>query len=178
MKCPNCNAELPNQAKFCSFCGKQMNAEIDCPKCGAKFPKGTVFCMECGTKLTSDKNGTISESTSNKFQSKSTVTNDSIRLSLQTGKATLFGTNTFGTFAISPTGVSFTASFTLSSKDVNHSYGFGDIKSTEFKMTHAGLQPYFGYIVSLKNGTIYNYVYSPAQKSHLEKIDRIIKNKI
>ena len=45
-------------------------------------------------------------------------------------------------------------------------------------MTHAGLQPYFGYIVTLKNGTIYNYVYSPVQKSHLEKIDRIIKSQI
>lgn len=162
MLCPNCNAELPNEAKFCSFCGQQLILEISCPKCGNKFPQGTVFCMECGTKLTSG-------------QDKSYVISDCIKLTLQTGKSTAFGTNTFGTFSVSPAGISYTATFTLSSKEVNHSYGFSDIKSTEFKMSHGGFQPFFGYTVILKNGTIYNYVYSPIQKTHLKEIDNIIR---
>ena len=49
MKCPNCQHENPDEAKFCIKCGKPM--EFHCPKCGAKTPVSGDFCMECGHPL-------------------------------------------------------------------------------------------------------------------------------
>ena len=49
MKCPKCQHENPEEAKFCIKCGKPM--EFHCPKCGAKTPVVGDFCMECGHKL-------------------------------------------------------------------------------------------------------------------------------
>jgi class 3 adenylate cyclase/tetratricopeptide (TPR) repeat protein len=50
MKCPKCQFENPEEAKFCIKCGKPM--EFHCPKCGAKTPVIGDFCMECGHNLT------------------------------------------------------------------------------------------------------------------------------
>ncbi len=49
MKCPKCQCENPEEAKFCIKCGKPM--EFHCPKCAAKTPVVGDFCMECGHKL-------------------------------------------------------------------------------------------------------------------------------
>jgi len=53
-KCPKCNAEIPENAKFCLSCGNKIeilsNDEILCPKCGKKTHKGK-FCSECGAVL-------------------------------------------------------------------------------------------------------------------------------
>ncbi len=49
MKCPNCQHENPEEAKFCIECGNPI--EFQCPKCGAKTPKTGEFCMECGQNL-------------------------------------------------------------------------------------------------------------------------------
>lgn len=45
MKCPNCGAEIPNNAKFCEFCDSQITVDMKeeqeklnktgCPKCGS-----------------------------------------------------------------------------------------------------------------------------------------------
>lgn len=52
--CPNCNAEVPANAKFCFECGTRIETlsdnEVICPSCGKKTPKGK-FCMECGAPL-------------------------------------------------------------------------------------------------------------------------------
>ncbi len=49
MKCPKCEAENPEKAKFCISCGKPM--ELRCPECGQPTPAKGKFCMECGHKL-------------------------------------------------------------------------------------------------------------------------------
>ncbi len=61
--CPNCNAQVPAESKFCSSCGKTLAAQaaapqtptstntVKCSSCGAEAPKGTRFCSTCGTKL-------------------------------------------------------------------------------------------------------------------------------
>ncbi|MFC1895878.1 adenylate/guanylate cyclase domain-containing protein, partial [Thermodesulfobacteriota bacterium] len=49
MKCPECQADNPGDAKFCIGCGNPM--EILCSKCGAKTPAKGKFCKECGHDL-------------------------------------------------------------------------------------------------------------------------------
>lgn len=55
IKCPVCQNELPEDAKFCMSCGVKIKHEpeeklVVCPHCGGKVPKGK-FCMSCGKKL-------------------------------------------------------------------------------------------------------------------------------
>ncbi len=54
IKCPNCENELPENAKFCLECGTKIvnlaDNEMICPECGKKTSKGK-FCMECGQPL-------------------------------------------------------------------------------------------------------------------------------
>ena len=53
-KCPRCNADLPENAKFCFECGTKIenlsDNEVICPTCGKKTPKGK-FCVNCGSAL-------------------------------------------------------------------------------------------------------------------------------
>jgi tetratricopeptide (TPR) repeat protein len=49
MKCPNCQYENPEDAKFCEQCGTQLLYK--CPGCGAKVSPTARFCKECGHSL-------------------------------------------------------------------------------------------------------------------------------
>ena len=49
MQCPQCQAENPDQAKFCLECGAKLQAV--CPECGAALPPAAKFCFECGAKV-------------------------------------------------------------------------------------------------------------------------------
>jgi membrane protease subunit (stomatin/prohibitin family) len=49
--CPNCNAPLAANAKFCPECGAKIQAEKHCTECGAKLAPEAKFCAECGTKV-------------------------------------------------------------------------------------------------------------------------------
>ncbi len=46
MKCPKCQIDNPDKAKFCIECGAPM--EFLCPQCGVMNPVKGKFCMECG----------------------------------------------------------------------------------------------------------------------------------
>lgn len=48
VKCPKCGMAIPAEAKFCRECGAPTKAK--CPKCG-KEQAGAKFCNECGEKL-------------------------------------------------------------------------------------------------------------------------------
>ncbi|HUI88866.1 MAG TPA: zinc ribbon domain-containing protein [Anaerolineales bacterium] len=48
--CPNCNAPLPKDVKFCPECGTAIQADKFCTNCGAKLAVGAKFCPDCGTK--------------------------------------------------------------------------------------------------------------------------------
>ncbi len=49
MKCPKCQHENREGARFCLKCGAKL--ENLCHKCGAKLPPGARFCDECGAKI-------------------------------------------------------------------------------------------------------------------------------
>ena len=49
MKCPQCQFENPEGAKFCNECGNKL--QLACPECGKVNPTGSKFCNECGERL-------------------------------------------------------------------------------------------------------------------------------
>ena len=53
MKCPKCQHENPDDAKFCIECANPM--EFHCPNCGAITPATGKFCKECAYDLKKPK---------------------------------------------------------------------------------------------------------------------------
>jgi eukaryotic-like serine/threonine-protein kinase len=51
MKCAKCQAELPDNAKFCGVCGRSLKAERVCPRCNQANPQDFQFCLHCGNSL-------------------------------------------------------------------------------------------------------------------------------
>ena len=50
MRCSNCQAENPVDARFCNECGRALARR--CDRCGRTNPAGAKFCNECGANLT------------------------------------------------------------------------------------------------------------------------------
>jgi len=53
MKCPKCQHENKDGAKFCRKCGSAL--ELVCPKCKHPNEPDSMFCEECGTKIENTK---------------------------------------------------------------------------------------------------------------------------
>ena len=53
MKCPNCQAENRDTARFCDNCGH--NLLVVCPNCGESNRPGARFCDNCGHNLSKDQ---------------------------------------------------------------------------------------------------------------------------
>lgn len=53
MKCPECQFDNLEGAKFCNECGCKL--EDLCPECGKSNPQGSKFCNECGHHLRASK---------------------------------------------------------------------------------------------------------------------------
>jgi len=53
MKCPKCQFENREEAKFCKECGNKL--ELTCSSCGHTVHSGSKFCDECGHDLTKPK---------------------------------------------------------------------------------------------------------------------------
>ena len=60
--CPNCNAEISENSKFCNVCGAKIELPEKvqpvqsptgkvCKNCGAALEEGQMFCVNCGTKV-------------------------------------------------------------------------------------------------------------------------------
>jgi len=52
--CPECNAPLAANVKFCPECGAKIQAEAHCTECGTKLSPGAKFCPECGARVAGD----------------------------------------------------------------------------------------------------------------------------
>jgi hypothetical protein len=53
MKCPKCELENREGAKFCNECGHKF--EVMCPNCGTANRARSKFCDECGHNLAESK---------------------------------------------------------------------------------------------------------------------------
>ena len=56
MKCPNCNAEISDNSKFCIKCGAGIAQAAEakfCIKCGTQIKPGSKFCTKCGAPTAS-----------------------------------------------------------------------------------------------------------------------------
>jgi len=49
--CKNCGAEMPDNLKFCQECGKPLQQKNVCQNCNTEMPDGAVFCLYCGSRL-------------------------------------------------------------------------------------------------------------------------------
>ena len=50
--CGSCGKDLPSDARFCHHCGLEMKKNKPvCGKCGKKVPEGARFCLHCGDKV-------------------------------------------------------------------------------------------------------------------------------
>lgn len=49
--CPNCEAPLQVNAKFCPECGTKLKGAAHCTECGAVLAPGAKFCAECGNEV-------------------------------------------------------------------------------------------------------------------------------
>ncbi len=182
MRCNKCNQELPDNAKFCFSCGAKVGDPV-CMNCGAKVVEGAKFCMMCGASLNSETHHAQTDCSENNYSKNDcsetihsdTVPNLSVSVNLQTGTNTMFGALSSGKLTISESGVSYVKSFGTGS---SHTYSFADIQNTEFKMTRTGLQPWAGYKIHLKNGTVYTYIYSPFLKSKMVELDQAIRSQL
>lgn len=69
MKCLLCQQEIPDESKFCNFCGHKFNL---CPECGwADFTDEAMFCAACGTEFQrKEKGGNANKGTSQNQVSK------------------------------------------------------------------------------------------------------------
>ena len=54
MKCPKCNMNLDDDARFCMHCGEMFikkTNKVYCNKCGAKLIEGDKYCTSCGQSV-------------------------------------------------------------------------------------------------------------------------------
>jgi membrane protease subunit (stomatin/prohibitin family) len=49
--CPDCEAPLGKNAKFCPECGAKIKAAVFCSECGTEQQLGAKFCSDCGSKI-------------------------------------------------------------------------------------------------------------------------------
>jgi len=49
--CPECEAPLATNAKFCPNCGAAVKKTTHCTQCGAKLQPNAKFCADCGAKV-------------------------------------------------------------------------------------------------------------------------------
>jgi len=57
MKCPKCQHENRDEAKFCEDCGTKLI--LACPNCGKQLREGAKFCDECGAKISDTDSQTL-----------------------------------------------------------------------------------------------------------------------
>jgi class 3 adenylate cyclase/tetratricopeptide (TPR) repeat protein len=81
MKCPRCQAQNDEDARFCEDCGAKL--ELACPGCGQPVTAGKKFCRSCGAPLT--------QASADRFPSPEVYTPKHLAEKILTSKAALEG---------------------------------------------------------------------------------------
>ena len=63
-KCLYCGAQIADDSRFCTECGKPIPQSNVCPICGASVNDGDLFCHSCGKRV-NDNSSPSTESISN-----------------------------------------------------------------------------------------------------------------
>lgn len=51
MKCPNCDFDNRDDARFCKNCGQPLTGKKECPNCKGEIDSDSKFCEFCGSSL-------------------------------------------------------------------------------------------------------------------------------
>lgn len=164
MFCNKCGKQIPDGSAFCSFCGASLNNVNNNESSGFNDPN-TGCSATAAPPVNQQQHG-------NQFIPVSVLVN------LMTGSGmTVFSSTSAGTLEAGPDAVSYEAKL-IGVQRYSHSYLYSEIAHTEMKMTHLGLMPQAGYIVTLKDGKKYTYIYSPIFRNKILALDEAIKSKI
>lgn len=49
--CSFCKRELKADMSFCPYCGAEHKTEVFCTQCGKKINEDAIFCSKCGMKV-------------------------------------------------------------------------------------------------------------------------------
>ena len=86
MRCPHCQAENREGARFCRECGTRLDAT--CPSCGAKVEPGSKFCDICGVSISVSEGPAAAPS---RFVSPESYTPKHLAEKILTSRSTLEG---------------------------------------------------------------------------------------
>ena len=86
MKCPSCNRENADDAKFCSGCGINFEEILKCQYCNAELASDDSFCYACGKPIDDSSDTPIGVKLANKIASQTWNCPD-----CNTAKGTKFG---------------------------------------------------------------------------------------
>jgi len=88
LKCPNCQAENPDDSKFCLRCGTKLveDAILICSDCGAELPADASFCNKCGHSLIESTTTKPSESARTASEEPTSFLNDRYQVKKKLGE--------------------------------------------------------------------------------------------
>jgi class 3 adenylate cyclase len=89
MRCPHCQQENREGARFCAACGSSIAWK--CPACGSQPPPGAAFCDHCGTPLTATTTAATPPSLAPRPQTLQAYTPAHLAEKILTSKAALEG---------------------------------------------------------------------------------------
>ena len=65
MYCPKCGKQIKDDARFCGYCGCQIQTKKVCPICNHEVEMDMIYCSYCGNKIVNDTKPTVNPAKQN-----------------------------------------------------------------------------------------------------------------